>query len=137
MNAIDTALKTTLGADATLTTLAPGGVHARKAPQDTAFPYIVFAKVPTGREDVYTLGARAFRQLRYLVKAVTDGPSSDVGDQIRIRADAILTDQAIAISGYTLMALRRVGDVEYPEELLGGRTFMHVGSLYQFEVAPA
>lgn len=137
MNAVNTALMTTLGGDATLSALATGGVHRGRAPQGALPPYVVFAKMPTAREDAYTLAGRAFRRLRYLVKAVVEGGSTDVAEQIKDRADVLLTDQAIAVSGHTLMALRRLGDVEYPEDLLGGRQFWHVGALYQIEVAPA
>jgi len=51
---VEVALKATLGGDATLATLATGGVFHLKAPQDTQAPYVLYACIDDGQDETFT-----------------------------------------------------------------------------------
>ena len=131
MKAVSDALNVKLSADATLTALAPVGVHARRAPLDT-LPAVVYTK-QSGREH-YTLKQRAYRALVYLVKAIAQTQAA--GQSADERIDALLSDGTITPTGQTVMRIRRTTDVEFSETAAEGRVYWHVGALYAIEVTP-
>lgn len=131
MRVVTDALQTKLGTDATLATLAPGGVHARRAPLET-LPAVVHAK-QSGRQ-AYTLKQRAYRELVYLVKAIAaTRAEAEAADE---RCDTLLSDGTISPAGQTVMRIRRTGDVEFSETAREGRVYWHVGGLYAIGVTP-
>lgn len=134
MNAVDAAIVTKLAADATLTALGVTGVFRLRAPQGQALPYVIAGQQAGG--DRYTLARRAWRDLVYQVRAVDGGESAVRANQINDRADALLTDQPLAVAGHTTLVVRRTTAVEF-EEISAGVVYQHVGGLYRIEVAPS
>lgn len=132
VNNVKAALFARLDGDSTLDTLATGGVFERTAPQGTQCPYVIFSKLSGLAQ--HSLGsATAFSEDLYLVKAVTDEPSSKVAGQIAERIDALLNHHALSVSGATLMVCRRETDVDY-DERTDGRVYKHVGHTYRIGV---
>lgn len=124
-----------MAGDATLTgmlgTPAPGyskSIYYQRAPASAGFPYVIFTKqAGTPR---YAIGARAFDNEVWFIKAVDRSDTADVADNIASRLDALLTDGTISISGKTQLLLRRESDVDYPEDA-DGVIYRHSGSLFR------
>lgn len=132
MRVVSNAIKAKLEADAPLVAGAPGGIHIRRVPQLDRLPAVVLAK-QSGRQS-YTLSARAYRELVYLVKGIAETrEGAEAADE---RADAVLTDGTLTLQGQTLMRMRRTGDVEYSETAKEGRVYWHIGGLYAVGVTP-
>ena len=137
--AVRRALYGKMAADVTLVALlgipATGytkSIYHQFAPEGAGFPYIVFNK-ESGNPS-YGFGGRALDDELWLIKGV-DRPvppstSTDAVENIASRLDALLTDGAISISGYTQRWLRREMDVEYPEEI-DGVAYRHAGAQYR------
>jgi hypothetical protein len=136
VKAIDNALYSKFTGDVGaggLNTLVSGWFRI-KAPDGQAFPYGIYQQVSA--IDVYTLPARNHRRLVYLCKAVDQGLSSAAAATIADRLDAQLTDQALTVSGFTVIYCRRTGDIEYVE-VDGDQKYQHVGLLLEMLVVPA
>jgi hypothetical protein len=132
VNAVKAAIFARLDGDATMDSLATGGVHERTAPQGTACPYVIFHK-QTGTPR-YALGNNyAFTEDLYLIKGVTDEPSSKVAGQIAERVDALFDRYALSVTGSTVLVCRRELDVDYDEHT-DGRVYKHVGAIYRIGV---
>lgn len=103
-------------------------IYYQQAPQGAQFPYVVFSKqAGTPR---YGLGARAYDNDIWLIKAVDRNDTADPTDNIASRLDALLTDSTLSISGRTQLYLRRESDIDYPEEV-DGVTYRHAGSNFR------
>ena len=126
-SAIDAMLMTVLGGDATLSTLAPGGVWRGIAPSGVTGTVVVFSQA-SGTDD-YVLSKRAFTVYRYLVKAITPGESSAPANLAADRIDALLNDATPTLTSGTLLYMRRAQTVSMPEAL-GGETYQHAGGYY-------
>jgi len=131
MNSVEAALYSKLTGDAALTALLGGGansVFGYLGPENATMPFVVFAE----QTDVpaYTLKAKAYEQLLYLVKGVTKEGSMKVAGQIAERIEALLFDTTLTISGGTLMYCRKESGVRYVETDNGVR-FNHAGGLYR------
>jgi hypothetical protein len=126
-DAIDAMMMTVLGGDATLATLAPGGVWRGLAPEGTAGTVVVFSNA-SGTDD-YTLKTRAYTVYRYLVKAIAPGESSVPANNAASRIDALLSDATPTLASGTLMSMRREQTVSMPEAR-GGETYQHAGGYY-------
>lgn len=104
-------------------------IYYQLAPQSAGFPYVLFQKqagVP-----VEAFGAPdAFNRDVWLVKAVDRSASADVAESIQDRVKTLLNDASLTISGAELCDLRRVSDVEYPEQY-DGVEYRHAGSLFR------
>lgn len=132
LNATKAAVVTALKADATLTTLASGGVFDAPAPQGSAPPFITIQLI-TGMP-AYTMGQRAWDDRVWQIKGITTGTSKALGGSISDRIDSVLTDQQISVTGTTLMYLRREQDFDYPE-VSDGQTYHHIGGMYRLWTA--
>lgn len=135
-NLIKTALYQRLAADSTLTgLLADGtaGIHDTQAQQNAGLPLVVFTK-PAGNA-MYTMGQRSYDDQLWQIKAVTDGPSSQLGGSIVARIDALLDDQPLTLSGgLTCLSLRRTYDVPEYTETADGLRRTHQGAVYRLYV---
>ena len=122
-----------------LTGLLTGGtaspsIYQDLAPEGAVPPYVVFnAQSPSVPQYTYT--GVAFENTIYQVKGVTQGPSKSAGGTIAHQIDAALDDQAVSVSGYTLLKCRRLQDVDYTEVVSGVR-FSHIGGLFRVWVDP-
>jgi hypothetical protein len=128
-----------MAGDTTLTnmlgTAAPGysqAIYYQVAPQGARFPFVIFnvqASTPT-----YTLGARAYDDDVWLIKAVGQDAdvvaSADPIDDAASRLDALLTDGVITISGRTELYLRRMSGNSYAE-VVEGVAYRHAVALYR------
>lgn len=137
MNALEVALFGRLGADATLVALlgAATEIYPDRAGRSVVFPYIVYTLQP-GSTDEYTYGRRAYEELDYLIKAVDAGVDSTAADAIMERVDALLTNQALTVTGYTLGRAHRLGRVNYPETADAGDQYVHRGGIWRFMLDP-
>lgn len=133
--AIRRALYGKMAADSTLTNLlgtpAPGyskNIYYQQAPAKAQYPYVIFNKqAGTPR---YAIGARAYDNEIWLIKAVDRSDTADTADNIASRLDVLLTDSTLSISGKTQLLLRRESDVDYPETA-DGVTYRHAGSTFR------
>lgn len=133
--AVRRALYGKLAADTTLVNLlgtaAPGyakNIYYQRAPAKAQYPLVIFNKqagVPR-----YAIGARAYDNELWLIKAVDRSDTADPADNISSRLDVLLTDATISISGKTQLLLRRESDVDYPEDA-DGVTYRHSGALFR------
>lgn len=136
MNELDAGLYTTLTGATAITDLLANGtasVFAWLAPENEDPPYVVFNQ--QADTPVYRLPAVAYENLLYQVRAVTEGESAKLAGQIEDAVEAALTDQAVSVSGHTLMYLRKESGVDYVEVTQGQR-YHHRGAIYRVMVAP-
>jgi hypothetical protein len=120
MSAIDIAVMTALKTDATLTTLAPGGVYRDIAPEAVVnaalqssgqvFGVVTLQSAPQH----YSFSAtRAFEECRYLVKFVSPS-TSPIGAQAAMdRAEIVLA--SVTASGFAISCSRREERISYVE----------------------
>lgn len=140
MNPAAAALWTKLTGSTALTTLLSGGtaspsVYENLAPENADPPYVVFnAQSPSVPE--WTLSRVGFENAIYQVKGITDDHSAKTAGQIADQIDAALTDQTLTITGYTLLSLRRIANIDFPE-IESGKQFNHRGGLYRLRAQPA
>lgn len=137
INAVATGLFTKLTGSTALTTLltlGTAGVFQDLAPEGAVPPYVVFnAQSPSTPQ--HTFGAVAFENTVYQVQGVTQGPSKAAGGTIADKIDLALHDQAVTVTGYTLLKCRRLQDVDYTEVVSGVR-YSHRGGLYRLWADP-
>lgn len=127
MKAVEQMLFATLSGDATLSTLAPGGVWRGVAPETAEGTVVVFSQV--SGLDTYTLADRAFTRSTYQVKAITPGPSSAPAWAAADRVDVLLNDAALTLTTGSVMACRRESVVSL-DETDGGEQYQHAGGTY-------
>lgn len=129
------------GASALTDQLAEGvhGVHNEVAHQEAAGPLVVFQRVDG--TDEYTLGSsEAMVTLLYTVKAIArdPDPENNGGTSAKRRAELIaeaaydaLHDQALSVSGYTLVRCERSRMGPSFQSTEGGVRFRHVGQEFR------
>lgn len=131
-SALDAALFARLSADATLQTLAPGGVWRDVAPQGTATPYVVLAQV--SHSDHYELGGEAYEELIVVVDAIAQGPSASGSIAAYNRIHALLQDASLApVTGYRVLVCQRFDRIAETEldPANADRRYQHRGGTYQ------
>lgn len=128
-SAIDAAVIAKLASDATLTTLAPGGVFRDTAPQGVSTPFVIVTQM--AHEDDYSIGSQAFEQVTYLVKAVGLGTSASGTQAAADRIQTLLQGATLTITGYRSMLVQREERVAYVEvDDASDRRWQHRGGLY-------
>jgi hypothetical protein len=128
---VEQMIYTTLANDATLTSLAPGGVWRGVAPTGTDDVFVVFNL--QGEVDQYTFGVRAMLDGVYQIKAVQAGGSASGAWDAAERIDALITDQSLTCSNGTVLLARRQQIVSFTETD-GGEMYQHVGGLFSLIV---
>jgi hypothetical protein len=131
-SAVETMLATVLGTDATLTTLAPGGVWRDIAPQGVVGTIVVFSFVSA--PDDYTLKVRAKTDYTWLIKALAPGESSAPAQAAADRIDVLLNDTTPKLTDGRILNMRRDRRTSM-SEALGGETYQHVGGYYLIQVS--
>lgn len=130
INAIETALYSTLAAGTALTTALGGtAIYNTLAPQGTSYPYVIF-KFQGGGDD-NTSSTRA-RSPLYLVKAVSTTGKKNAGD-IDDEVDNLLHGHELTVTGWGNWWTAREADVSYAEDS-GGVLIWHVGGLYRIRI---
>src|SRR6476469_4160692 len=109
---IENAVIALLGSDATLLALVPNGVYYDEAPPG-ATRFVIVSIVD--ENDVPMFSGRAFEDALLLVKAVM--LSTDGGDikAASARIDALLDQQALTVSGYATVMMRRESRIRLTE----------------------
>lgn len=134
---IDTALIGALQADATLATLAPGGVWPDVAPEGATDRGVFVIVQLQAHEDVDEQAAAvAYEVPRYLVKAVERSSVGAAAAAAYTRVHALLQGVALTITGFHWMDTRRESRVSYTEQD-GPFYWKHTGGIYRVEADPA
>ena len=120
-------LYATLHGDATLTTLAPGGVWRDVAPPNTTGTVVVFTLAAAS--DTYAFADRAYTDAVYAVKAITPGESATPAWSAAARVEALLTDAPLTIGSGRVLNCRRQSVVSMTE-VDNGEQYQHVGGTY-------
>lgn len=123
----------TLTADATLMSLAPGGVNRGVAEPNTPTPYIVM-NYQSGNDTNTANGIRLLAKPLFLVKAVGPASMSDVVAQVAARIDDLLKPPA---SGTVTGALVTMSGRQSPllmDEDVNGAEWVNIGGLYGSEI---
>ena len=130
---VEQAVVTKLGGDATLTTLAPGGVWLDVAPQSATSPYVIVG-LQAHIEEVGLGEARLFETAVLLVKAVGDGSGAAAALAAADRIDALLHAGTLTVTSATLMSMTRSERVRFVE-VDGDVRYQHAGGLYEVVVS--
>lgn len=133
IDAIDTAVMTTLLNDATLTTLAPGRVHRDFAPEGTSAPFVIVNLQTEFPVDEF--GGHAYLVAQVQVKAVDQATTTTAAQTALDRCDALLNGTTLTIAGHTALTskrIRRFGFVERDGEL----RWQHRGADYEVWADP-
>lgn len=135
--AIDVAIFTALTNDATLTTLAPGGVFRGTSPQGALQPFVIVEIVDHLDEPQMSTSTPAFESVRYMIKAVDGSTSMVAASAAADRIYAILNGATLSISGYDSMLCVREERVAYTEvDDASDHRFQHNGGMYRVMVDP-
>lgn len=132
---VDAAVIATLANDATLTSLAPGGVYREVAPQGISNPYVIIS--PMSHQDEYSIGSQAFEELRYLVKGVDLSTSGSTVQTVANRIHVLLQNAVLTITDYKCLLVQREERIAYVEvDDDSDRRYQHRGGLYFVLVEP-
>lgn len=129
-------LYSTLQADATLATLASGGIHRSIAPNGTATPLIIIS-FQAGTDVVTTTGVRLMVNALYQVKVVDQASNMSgivaAANQLDIVLGGSQGIRNVAVSGggYVLSCVRE-GPLAYDDtRLVVGQMWTFLGGLYR------
>lgn len=140
MSAIDLAVLDALRNDATLQTLAPGGVYRDAAPEavvETAEqdPDAVFGVVTLQSSlNRYSFGTVSFESCRYLVKFICPSTSPTGAINAWTRAEVVLA--ALTVTGWKVSCSRREERIAYVEQDNAQR-WQHRGCSWLVEASPS
>lgn len=133
--AVDAALFSKLSNDATLTTLAPGGVYSEVAPQGVSKPYVIVKQID--HRDDYVQGSKAFEEIHYEVTGVDQSTSKVAVQAVADRIHALLQNATLTITEYLCVGVNREENVEYIVIYDGSdHRYQHLGGLYYVLVEP-
>lgn len=129
VSAIDAAVIAKLANDATLTSLAPGGIYRDTAPQGVQTPFVIVSQLD--HNDEYSVGSAAYETVSYLIKAVHQSTSGTTAQSVADRIQTLLQGAALTITGYRLLLIQREGSLAYTEVDDGSdRRYQHRGGTY-------
>ena len=129
-------LYSTLQADATLATLAPGGIHRSIAPNGTPTPVIIIS-LQSGIDVVTVAGVRLMTNALYQIKAV--GPASDMQSIVNAASqlDIVLGGSqgirniTVNGGGYVLSCVREIPLAYDDTQLVVGQLWTYLGGMYR------
>jgi hypothetical protein len=132
MNAINTAIYSTLTGDNTLTALLATNtsVYHVQAPRGATLPYIVF-NMQAGTEVNET--AHTVNDMLYQVRGFTD-VSMKNAKAIDARIYTLLHKTAISITGYKLLKINRVTVLEFIEDEPNTQPVYSAGGIYRLRI---
>ena len=132
MNALNTAIYSTLTGDATLVALLADAtsVYHLQAKDGAPFDFVVYNKMSAIEPNTE---AHRIINAVYQIRAYSD-QSAQAADAIDARIDALLHNQAVSITGYTRLRLVRTDSIEMTENLPNGLTVWSSGGLYQIRL---
>ena len=131
MDGFRAAVYAKLNGDSTLTALlaTTTSIYHRRAPLDSAFPFIIFNK--QSGMPVWSFAGNPFDDQLWLFKGVDRSASSAKAEDISKRIGVVLTDPVMSLTDGTLLYLRRESDVDYEEGTDPDFLIHHVGGLYR------
>lgn len=127
MKVLEKALYAKLSGDATLSSLAPGGVWRSIAPSGISGVVVVFQQASA--TDTYALSQRATTTSSYIVKAIAPGESALPAWNAADRIEALLTDQTLSLDSGNTLSIRR-DTILSQTETDGGEMYQHAGGIY-------
>lgn len=128
MDAAEEWLVTTL-ADATLAGLVPSGVWNMQAPENTAYPLIVFQMM--AGNDYAAVGAnRIWTNLVYMVKVIGETADFSTLSAAAARIDALLHRASGNATDGTIWSCVREQTIRLPDAI-AGRQYRQAGGLYR------
>lgn len=134
MDPIEDAVIAKLRADATLDTLAPGGVYLDMAPPAVSEPFVLVTL--QAHEDTHEQsGQSAFETGYVLVKAVGQATTRSAVKSAAARIHAVLNGATLTISGGTSVDVKRDSRIAYVEAD-GPVRWQHSGGLYAVMADP-
>lgn len=134
MKVLEKGIYARLSGDATLTSLAPGGVWRGVAPVDASGVVVVFSQ--SSALDSYTFADRAITEHSYTVKAIAPGESAAPAWDAADRVDALLTDGAVTLDSGAVLSCRRDTIISMTETD-GGEQYQHAGGIYRITTQEA
>ena len=105
-----------------------GSIYHGQAPNDAAYPLIIFSKIAGTKTRAFQT-PNAFNRETWMVKAIDRGTSSTRAEGIIEAVDAALDNGTITVSGKRLADLTHVSDVDYLEPD-GDQLYRHHGASY-------
>jgi hypothetical protein len=132
MNAISSAIYSTLTTGTALTSLLAGTTSVYKdiAPDDAAYPYVVF-NLQGGGETNET-PSRA-KNVIYFIRAYSKTSTASVGN-IDTKIDALLHGKTLSVSGRVNYWTSRETELENTEVLSNGDRVYMAGALYRIRI---
>jgi hypothetical protein len=130
VNPVRDAIYDRLAAHAPLTALlsSPTAIHHRKAPRETVPPFVVFNKQAGMWEHAFQ-GGRITREM-WLVKAIDDGPSASLAEDVAKAIDGALNGVTLTLSTGDPAYVLHSTDIDYDEQD-GAEQWQHVGAIYR------
>lgn len=126
--------------DATLTSLAPGGVHRGSAPSGTSTPFIVIQH-QAGRDTLTMNRLRLMSRILYQVRAAGPAKSTSAVVSASNRLDDLLKKPPGAppetTSGGRIDSYYREEPLQFDETLPTGEKWTNIGGLYRLEIEQA
>ena len=130
---IDDAVMAVLRDDATLqkyqrfnTTPPPWGVAMEAEGREK--PYIIFQQISAIPRS--TLGKRGWT-VDMMVKVVSQSRWPKEGTAIASEIDDAMEGASLTVTGYSAYNVEWVSGIRYAEQIVAGRTYQHVGAIYQ------
>ncbi len=132
MNAIDTALYSTLSGGTALTSLlaSPTSVYHIRAPNVTAFPYVVFSLQAGGKENI---NPSDLGNYVYFIRAYSATSAAGAG-AIHNEIVKLLHNKTLTITGYTNLWTALEQEEESAEEEPNAAPIFMSGGLYRIRI---
>jgi acyl-coenzyme A thioesterase PaaI-like protein len=132
---VDAAVIAKLLADPQLMAIVQDGVFFDVA-KHGATRFVIVSQMT--HEDEYMFGGSAFEAFDYLVKAVVINTSGADVKTAATRIHAVLQDQPLSVTGYSLMRMQRIERVRYtePDDDNADARWQHRGGRYAVVVSP-
>lgn len=124
-------LESTLSNDATLKSLAPGGVWRALAPPGTATPFVVFG-LQSGSDVVTMNGYRVMDDLLYMVKVAGPASNTSAIAQAAERVDQLIGSPPTSgtVTGGAILASYGQTPL-FIDEIVNGELWTNAGRLYR------
>lgn len=126
-------LISTLANDATLTSLAPGGVHRAMAPPQTSTPFVIVS-FQSGADTLTGNAVRMISRTTFQAKAV--GPANQTATIVQAAAridDLLKIVRNASTSGGTILDCYRSSPLQI-DELVDGILWSNFGGMYDLEI---
>jgi len=120
------------GVGAALTITQRAAVHNSLAPDDTAYPFVVFQNIAPSPHN--TLAQRSYWEFLYQFRVIAEGLSKAVILQALARIDALLERQMLTVASATIRGILREQGLPDLPTVEAGTTYQQVGGQWRFWV---